>query len=380
MHGFCESQLEWMLQETERLVCAESPSTDKPALDRCGAILADRLTAIGGRVERHPRADAGDHVRAEFGVGERQVLLLGHFDTVWPVGQIQRMPLRRDGDRLHGPGVFDTKGGLVIAMAAVRALDQARLARGLRRVLLCTSDEEIGSRSSRELIEAEARRSDAVLVLEPSLPGGAVKTSRKAVGEFTIDVRGVSAHAGIAPGQGASAIHELARQIVRVQQLEDPARGISVNVGVVSGGSRSNVVAEHARAAVDVRALSMMDARRLEQVIRGLSAQDSSTTVSVTGGFERPPLERTPAVVRLYEQAKEVARELGRRLDEGATGGGSDGSFTAAIGVPTLDGLGAHGDGAHAAHEHVIISDLPWRAALLAGLIERIANGGKIEL
>jgi glutamate carboxypeptidase len=259
-------------------------------------------------------------------------------------------------------------------MMAIRAIERVQAAHRLRRVVLLTADEETGSRSSRTAIEAEARQSEAVLVLEPALPGGAVKTSRKAVGEFELTVRGVAAHAGVDPGSGASAIHELARQVARLELLQDRARGVSVNVGVISGGSRSNVVAAEARASIDARAPGMEDARRVEEAIRALSPVDARTTLSIAGGFDRPPLERSPAVVRLYNMARDVARDLGRTLEEGSTGGGSDGSFTAALGIPTLDGLGAVGDGAHAAHEHVIVSELPWRAALLAGLIDRIAQ------
>lgn len=378
MQAFCESQLGWMLDEIERLVRAESPSTDKSAVDRCGEILAERLTSIGGRVQRIGRAASGDPIRAAFGRGTRQVLLLGHLDTVWPVGQLERMPVRRTGDRLHGPGTLDMKAGLVVAMTAMRAIDRAKEADGMRRVILCTTDEEIGSAASRELIEEEARRSDAVLVLEPALPGGAVKTSRQAVGQFELAIGGVSAHAGIDPGKGASAIHELARQIARVEALQDLSRGVSVNVGIISGGTRPNVIAEQARATVDVRAPRMEDARRVEDAFRSLSVQDPRTTLTLAGGFERPPLERTAAVVRLYEMARDVSRDLGRELREGGTGGGSDGSFTAALGVPTLDGLGPDGDGAHAVHEHVLISSLAWRAALVAGLVSRIAKAGKI--
>jgi len=236
-------------------------------------------------------------------------------------------------------------------------------------VMLWTTDEEVGSGTSREAIEDEARRSDVVLVLEPSLPGGAVKTARKGCGEYELHVRGLSAHAGIDPSKGASAIHELARQIVHVQKLQDLDRGVSVNVGTISGGTRTNVVAEEARAVVDVRAPTKADAARVDAAFRALKAVDDRTTLSVHGGLDRPPLERTAQVVRLYEQACEVARELGQTLAEGSTGGGSDGNFTAALGVPTLDGLGAVGDGAHALHEHVDIESLTGRAALVAGLI-----------
>jgi glutamate carboxypeptidase len=372
LRDFCRDQQPWLLETIEALVSLESPTTDKAAVDRCGRALAARLEAIGGRVSRLPRTDRGDHLLAEFGCGTSQILLLGHFDTVWPVGQLERMPLVRSNGRLHGPGVFDMKAGIAIGMLATRALLETAVSLSRRIVMLWTTDEEVGSATSRAAIEDEARRSDAVLVLEPSLPGGAVKTARKGCGEYELRVRGVAAHAGIDPSKGASAIHELARQIVLVQKLQDLDRGISVNVGTISGGTRTNVVAEEARAVVDVRAPTQADAARLDAAFRALKAVDERTAVSVTGGLDRPPLERTAQVARLYQQASEVGRELGQALGEGSTGGGSDGNFTAALGVATLDGLGAVGDGAHALHEHVEIESLADRAALVAGVIARL--------
>jgi glutamate carboxypeptidase len=372
LKDFCRAGREWLLETIEALAALESPSDDKAALDRCGAQLADRLAAIGGRITRLPRTDRGDHLLAEFGCGESQVLLLGHFDTVWPVGQLQRMPVVQSNGRLHGPGVFDMKAGIAVGMLAARALLETGAPLTRRIVMLWTADEEIGSGSSRAAIEDEARRSEAVLVLEPALPGGAVKTSRKGVGEFEVIVRGVPAHAGLDPRKGASAVHELARQILRLLELQDLDRGISVNVGTVSGGTRSNVAAEEARATVDVRALTAADAEGLAARVRALAAEDPRVTVTVTGGFGRPPLERTAAVVRLYQQAQAVAAELGLTLGEGSAGGASDGNFTGALGVPTLDGLGPSGDGAHALHEHVEVEALPDRAALVAGLIARL--------
>ena len=372
LRDFCRDEQPWLLETIEALVSLESPTTDKAAVDRCGRALAARLEAIGGRVSRLPRVDRGDHLLAEFGCGTSQILLLGHFDTVWPVGQLERMPLVRSNGRLHGPGVFDMKAGIAIGMLATRALLETGVSLRRRIVMLWTTDEEVGSATSRAAIEEEAGRSDAVLVLEPSLPGGAVKTARKGCGEYELHVRGVAAHAGIDPSKGASAIHELARQIVLVQKLQDLDRGISVNVGTISGGTRTNVVAEEARAVVDVRAPTQSDAARVDAAFRALKAVDERTAVSVTGGLDRPPLERTAQVARLYQQASEVGRELGQALREGSTGGGSDGNFTAAMGVATLDGLGAVGDGAHALHEHVEIESLPDRAALVAGLIATI--------
>ena len=380
LRDFCRANREWLLETTEMLVGLESPTTDKAAVDRCGSVLAARLEAMGGRVTRLPRPDRGDHLRAEFpstslgagGRGASQILLLGHFDTVWPVGQLDRMPLTRSGGRLHGPGVFDMKAGIAIAMLATRALLETGAPPAYRIVMLWTTDEEIGSESSRAAIEDEARRSSAVLVLEPSLPGGAVKTSRKGCGSYQVAVRGVAAHAGIEPQKGASAVQELAHQILRVNALQDLARGISVNVVQVSGGLRSNVIPDEARATVDVRVPTAAAAAEIAAAFRGLRAVDERTTVEAAGGIDRPPLERTDRVVRLYKEAQDIARELGQELAEGGTGGGSDGNFTAALGVPTLDGLGAIGDGAHALHEHVDIETLPDRAALVAGLITRI--------
>jgi glutamate carboxypeptidase len=371
--SFCRQHDVWLLDTIKALVQTESPSTDKHAVDDCGAELRSRLTAIGGRVESIPRSEVGDIVRAEFGEGDRQVLLLGHFDTVWPVGHITRMPVViRDG-RLHGPGVFDMKAGIGLAALAVRALLETD-GSPCRVLMLWTTDEEVGSRHSRALIEEEARKSEAVFVLEPSLPGGAVKTSRKGCGEFEVAVQGVAAHAGVDPGKGASAIHELAHQILAVEGLRDGRRGVSINVGRIDGGTRPNVVAESAHAIVDVRAETLEAARELEQAFRRLQPVNAATRLSVKGGFDRPPMERSAAVARLFEIAVGVARDLGHELAEGGTGGGSDGNFTAALGVPTLDGLGAIGEGAHALHEHIEIAELAWRAALIGGLIARVGT------
>ena len=371
--GFCSSERDWIVEAIEAFVRLESPTTDKAAVDRCGAELERRLLNMGARVSRLAQAEVGDHVRAEFGTGADQILLLCHIDTVWPVGQLARMPVRRADGCLYGPGTYDMKAGVAVAMLAVRALFEAGSPPAARLVLLLTTDEETGSATSRSVIEDEARRSRAVLVFEPALPDGAVKTTRKGCGEFAITVRGVAAHAGIEPGKGASAIHELAEQILTLERLQDLALGVSVNVGMVRGGTRTNVVAEEARAAVDVRAACREDASRIDATIRSLRPHRRGTELSITGGFERPPLERTAGVARLYELARQVAAELGFELKEGSTGGGSDGNFTAALGVPTLDGLGAVGDGAHALHEHVKLDSLPERAALAAGLLARIA-------
>lgn len=373
---FCEAEQAWLIDTITMLAGCESPTTDKAAVDACGRALTARLAGMGARMHVLARENAGDHLLAGFGHGTRQVLVLGHVDTVWPIGELDRQPIRRDGARIYGPGVYDMKAGLAIAMLAVRALADSPGGLPGRIVFLFTSDEETGSASSRSAIEDEARQSVAVLVLEPGLPGGAVKTARKGCGQYTLRVSGVAAHAGVEPEKGASAILELARLVVALPQLANPASGLTLNVGTIRGGTRPNVVPDAAAAVVDVRATSLADAAHVDTSLRALRVHDPRTSIEVTGGFERPPMERTPAVVDLYRQAQAVAAELGRSLEEGATGGGSDGNFTAALGIPTLDGLGAVGGRAHAVGEYVEIGSLPWRAALVAGLLRRIlANG-----
>ena len=372
---YCLANHDWLLEFIEALVAIESPSDDPAAVNRCGKELADRLEAIGGTITRVSSSAAADHLRASFGSGERQILLLGHFDTVWPVGQLAQMPLKRDHGRLHGPGVFDMKAGIGLATLATRALiDRVDLITA-RIVMLWTTDEEVGSTTSRGLIETEAAKSDAVLVFEPSLPGGGLKTSRKGVGQFEMITRGVPAHAGLDPGKGVSAIRELARQIIALDDLQDPASGVTVTAGIVSGGTRANVIPAEARATIDARANTRADADRVQRTLRGLKPQVAGARVEVTGGFARPPLERTADVVKLFEIAKSVAAEIGVTLEEGSAGGGSDGNFTAAIGIPTLDGFGAIGDGAHALHEHVEIDALVPRAATIAGVLDRLVRG-----
>ena len=370
--AYCGRELPWLVETIEALVRLESPTGDAAAINGCAAELERRLVELGGRVRRLPGGAAGDHVRAEFGSRGRQLLILGHLDTVWPVGTLSSRPIRHDDGRMFGPGVFDMKAGLGLALLALKALAASRGGMPGRVVMLATSDEETGSATSRSAIEAEARESQAVLVLEPSLPGGALKTSRKGYGEFVLRVDGVAAHAGIEPERGASAISELVRQIASIEAMHDPGQGTTVNVGVIRGGSRPNVVAAEAEAVIDVRVATSVAAARLTEALGSLLRRDPRTRLTLSGGIDRPPLERTPGVVALFHYARAVAADLGRILGEGGTGGGSDGNLTAALGVPTLDGLGAIGGGAHAADEHVIVDDLPWRAALVAGLLRRI--------
>jgi glutamate carboxypeptidase len=355
------------------LVEFESPSEDKAAIDRLVEVMAQRLSALGGRVKVHKQKKAGNHVQADFGPAKGpRLLLLGHHDTVYPLGTLATMPCKVVKDRLHGPGVFDMKAGLAFAMEVIAGWNERG---GLPRpvTLLSVSDEEVGSESSLHITGALAKKSAAVLVLEPSLgPGGALKTARKGVGEYKLRVKGVSAHAGLEPEKGANAIHELARQILRIASFAEPEHGLTLSADIIRGGSRVNVVAAEAEADIDLRIARMRDAARIEKKMRSLRPMDPRCRLELLGGLNRPPLERTPAGAKLYASARRIAAEMGITLDEAAVGGGSDGNFTAGLGIPTLDGLGAVGEGAHAKHECISISAIPWRCALLASLIERI--------
>ena len=359
-----------MVAHLTQLVEMESPSDHKPALDRLAAVLAEQAAAVGARTEVLHQTVAGDFVRARWGSGAGGVLLLCHMDTVWDLGTLAERPVRVEDGRLYGPGAFDMKGGIVNALWAMRALRELELMPSRRVTLLITSDEEIGSDASRALIEAEARAHEVVFVLEPAHPPRAsLKTWRKGVGGYRVTVTGRAAHAGAAHDEGINAIAELARHVLAIEALTDYAAGTTVNVGVIRGGTRSNVVPEQAWAEVDYRVMNMAEGVRVDAFMSGLKPQQAGIKLEVVGGLNRPPMVRTPAIVALYARAEAVAAELGFPLTETGTGGGSDGNFTAALGVPTLDGLGVVGDGGHALHEHVVVSSLPERAALLAGLI-----------
>jgi len=355
------------------LVELESPSNNKAELDRLGHHLASQFEKLGGRVKLHPQADAGDHLQVDFPGPGKPLLLLGHMDTVWDLGTLASMPFRVAQGHAFGPGSFDMKGGIAQAIYAVRALQDAhgRVPRAI--TLLLVTDEEVGSQSSRPITEELARRAAAVLVLEPSQgPKGALKTARKGVGEYNLRVEGREAHSGLDPDKGASAVLELARQLQAIEKFGDRKRGITVNPGVVRGGTRSNVVAGEATAEIDARVSRLQDIPSLDKKFRSLRPFDKRCKVEVSGGIGRPPLERTAKVAALFKLAQGLAGELGFSLDEAAVGGGSDGNFTAALGIPTLDGLGAVGDGAHARHESVVVAEMPRRAALLARLMESI--------
>ena len=355
------------------LVRTESPSDSKAAVDACIALAATRARQIGGRVKLHRQHRFGDVLEARFGPRSRAsivakpFMVLGHLDTVWPAGTLAAMPCRIDRSRLWGPGAFDMKTGVAMAFTALELLAEADL---LRReiVLLLVSDEEVGSPVSRPITEAIAKTCDAVYVLEPA-QGLAYKTARKGTGNWRIEVKGVAAHAGVDFEKGASAIRELARVVERVSGFTDLKRGLTVSVGVAGGGTKSNVIPAQAWAEVDVRIARKADGPRISRKFTTLKAEDPRCSLTVIGGINRPPMERGRGTVRLFEKAQALAADLGFALDEAVTGGASDGNFTAALGIPTLDGMGAVGEGAHSANESVILEHLAPRTALLAGML-----------
>jgi glutamate carboxypeptidase len=370
---YLRKQLPRMLETLRELTVLESPSLEKKPADRCCELLAEKWLRHGTIAQIIRQKLRGDHLRVVWKPSERrvisQLLVLGHYDTVYPTGTLAKMPFRISGGKAYGPGTFDMKAGIVQALFALEVIRQLQAPVRKRLVFLWTSDEEIGSESSRKLIEKEAARSDAVFVLEPSLgPLGLLKTSRKGVGEAELIVHGRASHAGLAPEKGINAIHELAAQISRLEKWNDLRRGVAVNADIVSGGSRVNVIADRAAATLDLRAWRQADMRALENRLYSLKPVHRGAKLEIHGGFDRPPLERKHSAA-LYARAKAIARELGFPLGEAAAGGGSDGNFTAALGIPTLDGLGAVGDGAHATYEHILINAMPQRAALLAELL-----------
>ncbi|HUI55830.1 MAG TPA: M20 family metallopeptidase [Bryobacteraceae bacterium] len=356
-----------------QFVECESPSDDDAAVNRFADLVADTVAPMA-RVKTHSGGKFGKHLTCEMQLPGRkksgQILALGHLDTVWPLGTLRTMPFREAGGRLWGPGVLDMKSGIAFFVFAARALRELDIPVASKVLLQLNSDEEVGSESSRELTEKNAGRSKAVLVLEPGTGlEGKLKTARKGVGDFTLVVRGKAAHAGVDFAAGASAVLELARQINRVAGFTILSRGITVNPGVISGGTRSNVVAAEARAHVDIRVLKLKDAPGLEKKFRSLRPLDPRCSIEVTGGLNRPPMERSAGIVKLFRMAQKLAHELGVEVEESLTGGGSDGNFTAALGIPTLDGLGGVGEGAHAANESILVDRIADRTAMIAKLL-----------
>jgi len=371
--GFLKPRQPQMLDLLRELTLLESPSLEKAPADRCCGFLADQWLLRGTLVHILRQPTRGNHLRVVWpppGMHPKnQLLVLGHYDTVYPSGSLANMPFRISAGKAYGPGTFDMKAGIVQALFALEALQELKIPVQKNLVFLWTSDEEIGSGSSREIIEAEAQRSDAVFVLEPSLgPRGLLKTSRKGTGEAELIVHGRASHAGLAPEEGVNAIHELAAQIARVEKWNDLRRGVTINADVIEGGSRTNVIADRAKATLDLRAWRFADMKRLEKRIHSLKPIHKGAKLEILGGFDRPPLERKRSAA-LYDRARSLGRQMGLSIGEAAAGGGSDGNLTGALGVPTLDGIGAVGDGAHAGHEHVIVKTMPQRAALLAALL-----------
>jgi glutamate carboxypeptidase len=359
-----------------RFASIESPSTDKAAVDRMGAAVEAELRALGARITRHPQASAGDHIEARWGEqqpgGEAPLLILCHMDTVFELGTLQRFGLRQENGVLHGPGVFDMKGGIVIFLYAMRHLIGTQQGSSLLHrplIALFTSDEETGSATSHRLIEDLARQSAAAFCLEPALPGGELKTARKGTGDIDIVAHGRAAHAGTDHEKGRNAIEELAHHILSVQALTDRAKGTTTNAGIISGGTRTNVVPDVARAWVDFRVESAEEVTRLETWAAGLRPVIDGCTVEARVSIDRPPMPRTPVMAAAFHKAQAIARPLGLELGEGSTGGGSDANFVAPLGIPVLDGLGVRGAGAHSDLEHMLVDSLPERAALLAALI-----------
>jgi glutamate carboxypeptidase len=370
-----------MLSLLRAFVVTESPSLEKAAVDRCYAVIAKPWRRLSGaRVDRIAQKHRGDHLRITWAPASGskrptgQLLVLGHYDTVYASGTLRKMPFRISGGKAYGPGTFDMKAGIVQALFAAEALQRLPAGDQPRKhiVFLWTSDEEIGSESSRKLIETEARRSDAVFVLEPSFgPQGALKTERKGVGEAELIAHGRASHAGLAPQDGINAIHEIARQIARLETWNDLRRGVTINAGTIEGGTRTNVIPEVARVQLDLRATTVADMRQLERRLHALKPELKGSRLEVTGGFSRAPLERKMSAA-LFTRARALASEMDLTLEERSVGGGSDGNFTAAAGIPTLDGLGAVGDGAHSSHEHILTKTMPQRAALLAALLQSV--------
>jgi glutamate carboxypeptidase len=356
-----------------QFVECESPSDSPEAVSRFVELVSDTIAGFA-KVKLHPGGKFGKQLVAEVSLpGKKksgQVLALGHGDTVWPVGTLRTMPFRQADGRLWGPGVLDMKAGIAFFVFACKALRELDIPAPSKVVLQIVSDEEVGSDSSRPLTEKNAARSKAVLVLEPGTGlEGKLKTARKGVGDFTVRVRGKASHSGVDFNAGASAVVELARQIGRIAGFTQLQRGITVNPGVISGGTRSNVVAAEAVAEVDIRVMKLKDAPALEKRFRSLRPFDKRCTIEVTGGLNRPPMERSAGIVKLFRTAQTLARELGVEIEESMTGGGSDGNFTAALGIPTLDGLGAVGEGAHASNESILVNRIADRTALIAKLL-----------
>lgn len=362
-----------ILADLEQFVKKESPSEDKPLVDECGRFLRELFAKhLGVEAEVLPQTQVGDHLKFTVGQGEEQILIVGHFDTVWDQGRLQ---YRVEGNQAYGPGILDMKGGIVQSLWALKAIKDLGLTLNKKIVFFCNSDEEIGSEHSRAYIEEEALKSKWVLVAEPAVAHtGALKTSRKGVGMFDVKIVGRAAHSGNHHEEGISAIEEMARQIIAIHALTDYEKGTTVNVGIAAGGGKRNVIADYAEAKLDVRIRSLEEAARIRDILLNLKPQVEGTRIEVTGDINRPPMVRTKKTAELFQLAFEAAGEVGVTLEEASVGGGSDGNFSAALGIPTLDGLGSMGEGLHAEHEHILIDSLTTRAALFANLLIKLQD------
>jgi glutamate carboxypeptidase len=374
LRSYFEAQIEGMVTLLGDLIMLESPTSNKAAVDRVGERIAEELDRLGAALTIHPRTEVGDIVEARWNMGEgdnqaSSIVAVCHMDTVHPVGEIARNLPRRDDRYLYGPGSYDMKGSIVTLLAAIRGLSKLGVFPTRPVIVLMTSDEETGSDHSRELIENRARDAALAMIMEPALPDGAVKTWRKSTGEFIIRTFGVAAHAGGAHELGINAIQEMAHQILALQKLTNYETGSTISVGMVTGGTARNTVPDHCEASVDVRAMTVAEIERMTGQIQALKPVLPGARVEVTGGFDRPPMERNERMVQTFMQAKEIAARHGLDLKEAGSGGASDGNYTAALGTPTLDGLGPIGDGAHSEREHILIDSLPTSATLIAALL-----------
>lgn len=358
-----------IVEELRTYVEMETPTHNKEAVDRLGSVLAERFAALGCRVDVIQQREYGNPLRIEYGSGDEQVLLLGHFDTVKEIGTLQREPWRIEDGRAYGPGTYDMKSGIVFSYFALRTIIEKGLPLQNKLVFFWNTDEETGSLASEHLIKEEARKSKCVLVIEPAAGNGALKTSRKGGGDFSLKVRGQAAHAGNDHAKGINAIEELAHHVLNIQSWTDYALGTTLSVGTIKGGSASNVVPDEAEAVIDVRVQTIQESERIERLMRQLSPVLPGVSLIVEGGISKPPMERTKGTEELFTLAQSQAKLEGIELREIGVGGTSDGNFAAATGTPVLDGLGPVGDGAHASHEHIVLSEVPGRIAVLLRLI-----------
>ncbi|MFQ5921739.1 MAG: M20 family metallopeptidase [Anaerolineales bacterium] len=363
------SHLPDLLEILRRLVEIESPTPEKLAVDRAGSFVAEQMEQLGASVQRIEQSEVGDHWLGSWGSGPGGILMMVHVDTVHPIGTLEHFPWSEVDGKIYGPGIMDMKASAAIALTAIRALRQGAGLPERRISLMFNSDEETGSHTSQELIQSQAKEHDLVLCLEPALPDAALKTWRKGIGMFEIEVEGRMAHAGANPSDGINAIHEIAHQIRLITELADEEAGSTLNIDLIEGGTRTNVIAAHARASIDIRVMTEEERSRVASEMDNLRPLHPEAKLSFSGEWNRPPMPRTEAMIRTFARAKEIGAGIGLELTEGGTGGGSDANFVAPLGVPVLDGLGAVGAGAHTEQEYIRTESLPERTALLAALL-----------